>query len=163
MSFCCVECGKEFIGNLQEMLLKVSLKDFTDFCFNCNTIVLFRRCDKEMGDQGVDVDIHKEFDEITKLIDDKSDTIEKLKDEIESLHDKQDDLMNKMIDDKNKQILLNVSRCPKCNTILIKKYTQLVKDYCPKCKDGLVYVIDTETGKGKQCFLKDLTGGKKNE
>ena len=48
------------------------------------------------------------------------------------------------------------SLCPKCNTVLIEKHIQFLKDYCPNCKDGLVYVIDIETGKGKQCFFNDL-------
>jgi len=50
--------------------------------------------------------------------------------------------------------------CPKCNTALISKHTEFLKDYCPECNDGLVYVIDVETGKGKQSFLKDLKNKK---
>jgi len=48
------------------------------------------------------------------------------------------------------------SLCPECNTILIIKYSPFLNDYCPKCNDGLVYLIDTETGKGKQIFFKEL-------
>ena len=55
---------------------------------------------------------------------------------------------------ENKQA--SVKKCPKCGTILITKYTEFIKDYCQKCHEGLVYVIDTETGKGKQQFFKDL-------
>ena len=47
-------------------------------------------------------------------------------------------------------------KCLECNTLLIENKTFLVKDYCPKCKDAIVYVIDTETGKGKQIFFKEL-------
>ncbi|KKN18355.1 hypothetical protein LCGC14_0956750 [marine sediment metagenome] len=47
------------------------------------------------------------------------------------------------------------SLCPKCGTILIIKHTSFLNDYCPKCDDGLVYVINTETGKGKQRFFEE--------
>ncbi len=57
-------------------------------------------------------------------------------------------MLNKFIENKL------ISSCPKCNTILIIKHTQFLNDYCPKCKCGLVYVINTETGKGKQIFFK---------
>ena len=107
----------------------------------------------------INIDIHKQYEEIDKLIEKKCDTVEKLKMEIESLRDKLHDLLNEMIDNANAEhISLNKIYspvCPKCGTLLIENHTQLIKDYCPKCKDGLVYVID-KTGKGKQCFLNDL-------
>jgi len=62
----------------------------------------------------------------------------------------------RLIEEKNKRVSLE--RCPRCYTKLIIKHTELFKDYCPKCHDGLVYVIDTETGRGKTCFFNDLIG-----
>lgn len=45
--------------------------------------------------------------------------------------------------------------CPRCGTELINKQSIYVKDYCPKCKDGLVFVIDFETGEGKPEFFNE--------
>ncbi|KKM96852.1 hypothetical protein LCGC14_1173930 [marine sediment metagenome] len=62
------------------------------------------------------------------------------------------------VNERNKLIKkqMVVRKCPKCSTVLIKRDTSFLNDFCPRCKDGLVYVIDTETGKGKQVFFNGI-------